>query len=254
MKNLQKFAIPAAVLAGAMAGATPVFADEAKQNNQNVSIVSGHNVIDAVDDLRETTADLVGAVMEAKESFTFSDWSAAENRLQAIERDLDTMERTLDKKAEASDSSWLNWIEDRDYSVTVKSQVETLAQHLNELVSVLSDTKGGKQAQIIVSHNLVDQVDDVRETVGDLLQAISDAGPQLGWFDDAEQFSSELGQLDQMEKSLDRKAEMTDKEWEGFVTSPDYRVTVHDNINTLANMVKNIAGQLSGRSQVTQAE
>lgn len=217
-------------------------------------MASGHNVVDAVDDLRETTADLVGAVREAKDDFGFKNWDTKETQLRQMEQNLHDMEVTLDKKAEATDSSWLSWIEDRDYSVTMKQQVETLAQNLNDLASLLNDAKESKKAQIVVGHTLVDQVDDVRETTKDLLQAIGDAGPEWGWFDDADRFSAALAELEQMEKSLDKKAEMTDKEWGVFVTSPEYRVSVHDNINTLAEMVGSVAEQLSGKERVSQAE
>lgn len=253
MKNLRRLALPAAFF-GAFTLAAPISAENIKDRQNNLSVVSGHNVVDAVDDLRETTADLVGAMREAKGDFAFQNWNKGEAQLKQMEQNLHDMEVTLDKKAEATDSSWLNWMEDRDYTVTVKQQVQALAQSLDELATLLNSAKESKTAQIVVGHNLVDQVDDVRETTKDLIQAVGDAGPEWGWFDDAEQFSGALAELDQMEKSLDRKAEMTDAEWGIFVTSPEYRVSVRDNIKTLSNMVANIADQLSGTERVSQAQ
>ena len=253
MKNLQNLTLPAAIFAGALTASSTAFADSKMTNDSKLSVIAGHNVVDAVDDLRETTADLAGAIKEASSNFAFNDWSATEVRLNNIERDLNTMEQTLDAKAEATDSSWLNWIEDQDYSVTVKKQVETLAQHLNTLKVMLGDAKSRNQPQIIVSHNVVDQVNDVRETVGDLLSAVADAAPEHGWLEDNERFAGELAKLNEMEQSLDRKAEMSDEQWELFADSPDYRVSVHRDIDTLEGIVRNLAGKLSGGRQVSQA-
>lgn len=260
MKILQPTYLSAAIMTAMLTGGASAYAgthegtSKSSEKTSKHSIVTGHNVIDAVDDLRETTADLIGAMLEAEEGFAFSGWDVKEAQLMSMEQDLQRMEQVLDKKAEASDSSWLNWLEDRDYSVTVKEQISTLATTLNAMASMLEQAKQNPNAQVIVGHNLVDQVDDVRETTGDLLHAINNAGPQWGWFDEDNRFSGALTKLDKMEQVLDRKAEMTDAEWEAFVASPEYRVVVHDNINTLANTLNEISDAVAGEGRVTQAD
>ena len=253
MKIIQPTYLSAAIFTGMLTMGAPVCAETQEKTNKP-SIVTGHNVVDAVDDLRETTADLIGAMLEAEEGFAFNGWKEKEAQLVRMEQGLQRMERVLDEKAEATDSSWLNWLEDRDYSVTVKEQISTLANTLNEMASMLQEAKQSPNPQVIVGHNLVDQVDDVRETTADLLQALGDAGPEWGWFDDEDRFSAALAKLDEMEQVLDRKAEMTDAEWEAFVASPEYRVSIHDNINTLANMLNNMSDMVAGEGRVTQID
>lgn len=256
MKFNKTFICSAVLCAGAISFSVPAVSQQQNQQQsqkeQKISLVAGHNVVDAVDDLRETTADLIGAVLEAEEGLALKDWKKKETQLNKMEKRLEQMEVTLDRKAEASDSSWLNWFEDRDYSVTVKDQISEIGNQLNTIAAMLNEASQKPNMQVIVGHNLVDQVDDVRETTGDLLNAISSAGPQWGWFDDNELFENTLEQLDKMEQTLDQKAEMTDAEWGLFVNSPSFSVTVHQQISTLANMINDLASRISTSDKVSQ--
>lgn len=259
MQFNKKLICSAALCAGAMSFSVPAVSEQPpavseKAKGQKVSLVAGHNVVDAVDDLRETTADLIGAILEAEEGLAMKDWKTKEAQLKKMEAKLEEMEVTLDRKAEATDSSWLNWLEDRDYSVTVEEQIRTIGDQLNSIASMLNETTKKSNMQVIVGHNLVDQVDDVRETTGDLLNAISSAGPQWGWFDDNKPFEKSMAQLDEMEKALDEKAEMTDAQWGIFVNSPQYRVTVHQQISTLANMINDLASRVSPGATVSHTD
>lgn len=249
--QFKKTLICSAVLcAGAMSFSVPSMAEE--QKGQKISLLVGHNVVDAVDDLRETTGDLIGAILEAREGLALKDWKKNEVQLNQMEAKLEQMEVTLDRKADATDSSWLSWFEDDDYSVTVKDQISTIGGQLDAMASMLKDTSQKSNMQIIAGHNLVDQVDDVRETTGDLLNAIGSAGSQWGWFDDNERFEKSMKVLDEMEETLDKKAEMTDDQWGLFVNSPEYRVTVHQQIRTLADMINGIADQMAVDGKVSQ--
>lgn len=241
----------AIVSVGAISFSVPAVS-ESQKKGQEISLLVGHNVVDAVDDLRETTADLIGAILEAEEGLALKDWKKKEAQLNQMEQVLEQMEVTLDRKAEATDSSWLNWLEDPDYSVTVKDQISTIGRQLETMASMLSEATKTSNMQVVVGHNLVDQIDDVRETTGDLFNAISSAGPQWGWFDDNEPFTKEMAQLDQMEQTLDKKAEMTDADWGLFVDTPEYRVTVHQQINALADMVNGLANRISTDVEVSK--
>lgn len=253
MKLIKPLFVSTIALTGALSFSLPVHAQQETQQPQKISVAAGHNVVDAVDDVRETTRDLVSALIEAEEGLGFSNWEQKEAQLSQISQSLDEMEKVLDQKAEATDSSWLNWMADRDYSVTIKEQVQALGGHLSTIATMLNEADGNVGLQVVVGHNVVDQVDDVRETVGDLLQAISDAGPEWGWFDDADMFASTLNQLQDMEKDLDTKAEMSGEEWETFVASPEYRAEVHGDIDKLANTLQDLSKRISTQNRLTQA-
>lgn len=211
----------------------------ATTQERKISLVAGHNVVDAVDDVRETVADLTHAIMNAGETAEFSAWEA--EPLQETLAEMDAMEVRLDRKAEETDSSWLNWLEDRDYSVTVKNEIDELGNTLNNLASVMERAERKPGLQVVTGHNLVDQVDDTRETVADLINAIGDAGPEWGWFDDPEVFTQYQAQLEEMEGTLDQKAEMTDEEWVAWVGDPEYQVYVEQQIRTLGQMLNEIS-------------
>lgn len=212
----------------------------AETGKKKVSVQVGHNVVDAVDDVRETTADLAEATADAK---GYLAGTGAED-LQTILTNLDAMEKTLDSKAEATDSSWLNWMADRDYSVTVKDEIKKLGEAHKKIAKVLQATKAGAPLQVVVGHNLVDQVDDSRETIGDLINAINNAGPQLGWFDEDTLFQDHQKKLNAMEKVLDEKAEAADANESIFATN-DFRVMVHDQINTLGEILLDIGERIT---------
>lgn len=75
-----------------------------------ISISVGHNVVVAVDDERETTADFIGALLEAEQGLSLGNWEQQEQRLNKIEEQLEQMEAVLDEKAEATDQEWLDWM------------------------------------------------------------------------------------------------------------------------------------------------
>lgn len=212
------------------------------QQESKISLVAGHNVVDAVDDVRETVADLANAIRNASETAEFAAWEA--EPLQETAAELAAMETRLDRKAEETDSSWLNWLEDRDFSVTVKSEIHALGNTLNRIASVMEGAEGNPGLQVVTGHNIVDQVDDTRETVADLVNAIGDAGPEWGWFDETEVFPQFQAQLEDMESTLDQKAEMTDAEWQGWVQDPEYQVYVQEQIRTLGRMLNEISGSI----------
>lgn len=238
-----KYALPVVLVLGSLTFSVPLSAQDQKAGkvqNQSVPLVAGHNVVDAVDDVRESVGDLINSIVEADEGLNLKDWDKKESQLVSMNAKLDKMEETLDAKAEATDSSWLNWMADRDYSVTVHDQINTLSQQLSEVATILSEAKAAPSLQIIVGDDVIDQVGNVRETVDDLVHAINDAGPELGWFDDPDYFVGMLQKLENMEAELDRKAEWSDEDWGNYYGSTDFQVNVHDQVDELSKMLEKI--------------
>lgn len=60
----------------------------AGQHNGGISIRVGHDIVDAVDDIRENVADLVGSLRESGEDMGLANWSQNEGRLAKMEETL----------------------------------------------------------------------------------------------------------------------------------------------------------------------
>ena len=120
MNFKQSTSLSAAVLAASLAMGLPTaaVAQQANQTDQAgqkagagmQTISVGHNVVDAVDDVRETAVDFVGALLMAEEGLGLGNWEQQEKRLSKIEEQLQQMETVLDEKAEATDQEWLDWM------------------------------------------------------------------------------------------------------------------------------------------------
>ncbi|MGH1449365.1 MAG: hypothetical protein ACRBBM_08085 [Pseudomonadaceae bacterium] len=242
MKLKQTASLSAAVLTASLAMSAPAMA---QAQNTGVSVLTGHNVVDAVDDVRETTADFLGALMDAEEGLGLGDWEQKEAKLDMMEERLEEMETVLDEKADASDDDWIEWMGGPDYSVTVNQQVQTIAQTLEQTAALLGDRWNTTGMQMTVGNNVVEQLQDLQETVEDLLAAVDDTGPAYGWTVDATRFTDAEAKLAQMEERLERKAEMTDATWGAYVTSADFSTSVQGDVATLADILKNLMKQNS---------
>lgn len=243
MKLNQSASLSAAVLAASLALGMPSMA-QAQQNN-GVSVLVGHDVVDAVDDVRETTADFLGALMQANEGLGLGDWEQKEVKLNQMEEKLEEMEPVLDQKAEATDAEWLDWLGGPDYSVTVNQHVQTIANTLEQTAGMLGDSWNTVGVQMTVGNNVVAQLQDLRETVEDLVEALEDTGPDYGWTLDRTRFEQAQTRLAEMEERLDRKSDMTDMQWGAYVTSPDFATSVHGDVAVLADILKNLMKQQS---------
>lgn len=238
MKLKQSTSLSAAVLAASLAMGMPAMAQA--QQNSGVSVLVGHNVVDAVDDVRETTADFLGALMDADERLGLGGWELKEAQLDQMEEQLEAMEPVLDGKAEATDAEWLDWMGGPDYSVTVHEQVQTIANTLEQTAAILGDRWNTGGMQMTVGNNVVEQLQDLQETVEDLVEAMEDTGPDYGWTLDTPRLAQAKARLMQMEERLDQKAEMTDLEWGAYVTSDDFATSVHGDVAALADILKNL--------------
>lgn len=249
--------LPAAVLASTLALSLPVVAQQQSQPDQNPQaqqqapangsqagnpgVRVGADVVDAVGDLREASHDLSEVMIEARENFTITGWKDKEVRLQAIQQELQQMKETLDGNARRSDEERSTWMSGGDFSAQITDQVRRLGDYLSEMANMVSSLKDNQTGSpIVVGDELVDTVNELRESVSDLVEALSTAGPQFGWQDSQQRFSDARTQLKELKEELDQKANEADDAWATFIASPEFRITIHDNVETLGQIVKEL--------------
>lgn len=244
MSGKSRWSLSAAILATSLTVSVPTasFAQQSGEAAQPgaVSIVAGHNVVDAVDDVRGATAGLVESLLEAGDRLGIPNWQQQQSRLQQMLERLDEMERNLDEKADATDASWLSWLEDDDYGVTVTRQIRALGDHLQEISSILGGGWDTSKMQVVVGHDVLDQLDELRETTDDLLGALSEAGSDYGWTYDATELEDARQALGRLEQNLNRKREGGDAELRIFIQEQQYHTLAHENVETIAGILKNI--------------
>lgn len=210
-----------------------------QQQNGGTSIRVGHDIVDAVDDVRENVADLVGSLRESGSGMGMSNWKQSEGQLDKMEKQLQQeMEHKLDDKADRTDDSWKSWITGDDYKVTVSKQVNQLADYLDQIAKMLDGAKG--QNQQIVSATVIDQVDDLQETVEDLVEALQDAD---GLNIDKQRVQQAGKRLSTMEQELDRQSDMDENEWSTYATGQQFTPGVQKNISELAQILKSLFQQ-----------
>ena len=139
--NKKPLALATALMAASLA--LPAAAQETQKGMQTqqagTSIRVGHNVVDAVDDVRENVADLIGSLRQSGVSMGITNWQQSDGQLAKMEQQLNQqMEHRLDEKAERTDDDWITWIRDEDYKVGVTKQVNELASNLDEVAKMLS--------------------------------------------------------------------------------------------------------------------
>ncbi len=250
MKLKQTVSLSAAVLTASLAMGMPAAA-VAQQTGQQAessvrTIAVGHNVVDAVDDTRETTADFIGALLEAEEGLGLGNWKQQEQRLKQIEQELEQMEVVLDEKAEATDQVWFDWLGGPDYSVTVTQQVASIGSHLEQVSNILAENWQTEGIQVLIGNNVLEQLRDLGETTEDLLNAMENAGDDYGWSTDQKRFQDARNKLSKMSDDLDKPMDMSDADWRNYLDSDEYHVVIHDNVATLAEVLKNLATRKQG--------
>lgn len=256
MKFKQTTSLSTAVLAASLAFGLPTAAiaqqaNQASQASQNSgngmqTISVGHNVVDAVDDVRETAVDFIGALLQAEEGLGLGNWEQQEKRLSQIEEQLQEMEATLDAKAEATDQEWLDWMGGPDYSVTVTKQVKSLGSHLEQVSDILSENWQTKGIQVLTGSNVLEQLRDLRETTGDLLNSMENAGNNYGWTSDPKKFKQARDRLAKLSKDIDQPLVMSEADWRSYLESDRFHVVIHDNVSTLADILQNMTTPTKG--------
>lgn len=241
MKLKQTAYLSSAILAATLAMGMPAaaVAQQASQPAQSISV--GHNVVDAVDDVRETTADFIGALLEAEEGLGLGNWEQQEQRLNRIEEQLEQMEDVLDAKADATDQQWLDWMGSPEYGVTVTEQIKSLSSQLEQVSSILKENWNTKGIQVLIGSNVLDQLRDLRETTSDLVNSMETAGNNYGWTTDENQLKQARQRLDKMSSDIDRLLVMPQSEWEAYLESDRFHVVIYDNVQTLADVLNNLA-------------
>jgi hypothetical protein len=246
----QSASLSAAILAATLAVGLPgaAVAQQTGQTNQAGqqagagmrSISVGHNVVDAVDDVRETSADFIGALLGAEEGLGLGNWEQQEQRLNQIEEQLEQMEAVLDEKAEATDQDWIDWMGGPDYSVTVTKQIKNLGAHLEQVSNILAENWQTKGIQVLIGSNVLEQLRDLREATGDLLNAMENAGSDYGWTTDPNRFKQSRERLTKMSNDIDQLLVMSDADWRAYLESDRFHIVIHDNVATLADVLKNM--------------
>jgi len=241
--NKKPLALATALIAGSLA--LPAMAQESQQNMQTQqaagsSIRVGHDVVDAVDDVRENVADLIGSLRHSGVSMGVTNWQQSDSQLAKMEQQLNQqMEHRLDEKAERTDDDWKAWIRDEDYKVSVTKQVNELASNLDEVAKMLSGAKSQKM-QEIDSADVANQVDDLQETVEDLVQALQRMD---GMSVNKQNLQQAQQRLDTMEKELDRQTEMAEEEWRPYAMGDQFTPGVQKNITELAQVLRSLFQQ-----------
>jgi hypothetical protein len=253
MNFKQSTTLSAAVLAASLAMGLPTVAvaQQAEQANQKAAtgtqtISVGHNVVDAVDDVRETTVDFIGSLLQADEGLGLGNWEQQEKRLSQIEEQLQQMETVLDAKAEATDQEWLDWMGGPDYSVTVTKQIKSLGTHLEQVSDILAENWQTKGIQVLIGSNVLEQLRDLRETTSDLLNSMERAGNNYGWTSDPEQFKQARDRLEKLSNDIDQPLMMSDADWRNYLESDRFHVVIHDNVSTLADILQNLTTPTKG--------
>lgn len=248
--------LSAAVLAASLAMGLPTaaLAQQASQPSQagqkagaGVQTISvGHNVVDAVDDVRETAVDFIGSLLQAEEGLGLGNWKQQEKRLSQIEEQLQQMETVLDEKAEATDQEWLDWMGGPDYSVTVTKQVKSLGSSLKEVADILNENWHTEGIQVLTGSNVLEQLRDLRETTADLLNSMERAGNNYGWTADPTQFKQARDRLAKLSKDIDQPLMMSDADWRSYLESDRFHVVIHDNVSSLADILQNLTKPTKG--------
>ncbi|MEL7561008.1 hypothetical protein [Stutzerimonas chloritidismutans] len=240
--NKKPLALATALMAASLA--LPATAQETQKSMQTqqagASIRVGHNVVDAVDDVRENVADLIGSLRYSGVSMGLGNWQQSEPQLAKMEQQLNQqMEHRLDEKAERTDDDWVTWIRDEDYKVSVTKQVNELASHLDEVAKMLGGANSQKM-QEIDSADVANQVDDLQETVEDLVQALERMD---GMSVNKANLQKAQQRLDVMEKELDRQTEMAEEEWRPYAIGDQFTPGVQKNITELAQILRSLFQQ-----------
>jgi len=240
--NKKPLALATALMAASLA--LRAAAQETQKGMQTqqagTSIRVGHNVVDAVDDVRENVADLIGSLRQSGVSMGITNWQQSDGQLAKMEQQLNQqMEHRLDEKAERTDDDWITWIRDEDYKVGVTKQVNELASNLDEVAKMLSGASSQKM-QEIDSADVVNQVDDLQETVEDLVQALQDMD---GMNVNKQNLQQAQQRLDTLEKELDRLNDMAEAEWRTYALGEQFNPGVHKNISELAQILRSLFQQ-----------
>ncbi|SDS29479.1 hypothetical protein SAMN05216421_1259 [Halopseudomonas xinjiangensis] len=244
MNSKSSMSLPAAALVGAISLALPMqsFAQKTQQPAQpsTVSIIVGHSVIDALDDVRDSTAEFIDALLDAGDRLGIDNWPERKTTLEQIRQQLDDMGRELDEKADSTDAAWLSWLGDDDSGVTVNRQIRNLGDHLSQISAMLGGSWDTRNLDIVVGHQLLDQLDELRESTADLVNALDDAGSDYGWAYDPQQIKQARTALDRMEQNLNRKREGGDADMRIFLREQEYHVLAHENIETIAQVLRSL--------------
>ncbi len=249
MKSKHSASLSATVLAASLAMGMPAAAmaqqngqDQAGQSATGTRTISvGHNVVDAVDDVREATSEFIGALLGAEEGLGLGNWEQQEKKLRQLDEQLRQMEGVLDAKAEATDEEWLDWMGSPDYSVTVTEQIKNLGSYLDQVSDILNENWHTQGIQVLIGSNVLEQLRDLRQSTSNLLDSMEQAGTNYGWSADPDKLKQARERLAKLSRDIDQPLVMSEADWRAYLESDRFHVVVHDNVGTLADVLRNLA-------------
>jgi hypothetical protein len=212
----------------------------------------GYDIFKEVKELHENVEELVDALSDASGTYGYADLKAQQSSFRNLKQRLDEIDRRLTTKEDlASNNEFLEYFAKPEFSVTVHDALRELGLILNTIAQGMEGgTKTTVKMPYRVADHVVDQVLEVRESVDQLVSAISTSGRLVtfyNWAHDEKKLNQYMTQLKQMEERLERKEAAADAEWTGWFGADVYKVTVHDSIADLGNIVSSLATSLSGR-------
>lgn len=209
----------------------------------------GYSVASQVDDVRESVHDLLTSLENAGEGFGYENWQSAE----AIFKRIDTNVSELKEKLNAhyvttNNTTWGTYVNTPDYAANIQDSVNKIGGSLQELSEVMgSGAAKTKAIPLAVANGVVNQVEDVRESIEDLVETLKDSGDQFSYYDwtaDRDNLSKYEERLDQLKKKLQRKEDKADSEWTAWFGADVYKVTVHESLGEMAGIMKGLASSI----------
>lgn len=226
-------------------------ADKRANTNLKIPTYVSYDVVARADDLKESIGDLIGSLNDAGATFGYGDWKKEQSSLSALKVKLDNVGNTLALKKERTDNdTWSAFVYSPTYAATINGSLKNMGEVLSQIASGMQGgAKTIAKTPIRVADDVVNQVDDVRADVVDLVDSIESGGRGFTYFDwdRNEKVLADFHQrLNMLEERLDRKEALADEEWTAWFGADVYKVTVHESVAELGVIVQGLATAMSG--------
>lgn len=253
MKTFIFTTLLAPVLLGVSAQAADQRLETKMPTTMKVPTYVSYDVVARTDDLRESIGDLIGSLNVAGATFGYGDWQKEQSSLSTLKAKLDKVGITLELKKERTDNdTWSAFVYSPTYATTINSSLKNMGGVLNQIASGMKGgAKSTAKTPIRVADDVVDQVDDVRADVIDIVDSIESGGRGFTYFD-WNRYGKDLAgfrqRLNKLEEKLGHKEGSADEEWTAWFGADVFKVTVHDSVAELGSIVEELATAMSGTS------
>lgn len=123
-----------------------------EKSGVKLSLAVADDVVEQVDDIRETVEDLVQALDQAGRNFTHFNWAGNKNLLGQYEQKLSDMAETLERKEALADEEWQTWLGGNVYKVTVNKSIGELGEMMTGLGNALAGQTPTKTDDAATTH------------------------------------------------------------------------------------------------------